>query len=113
MDGFPPGTPEGFPTSFSTAGLMHFIAGTLGFVSLAVSCFFAASAMSRRNVPSLARLSWLSGVAILVGFFIGPVLSTGTLGIWFSVIVGWAWLAAISLHLYRVAPEPDGALPFR
>lgn len=107
VDGFPVGTPEGFPTSISTTGLIHFIAGALGFISLAVSCFFAASAMSRRNASSLSRLSLFCGVAIIVGFFGGPALSgtsVGTLGIWFSVVVGWAWLAVTSLHLYREAP---------
>lgn len=109
VDGFPVGTPEGFPTSISTTGLIHFIAGALGFVSLAVSCFFAARAMSRRNASSLSRLSLFCGVAILVGFFGGPALSgtsVGTLGIWFSVVVGWAWLAVTSLHLYREAATP-------
>lgn len=101
VDGFPVGTPEGFPTSISTIGLIHFIAGTLGFVSLAVSCLFAAPAMSRRGSSLAARLSLLSGIAVLLGFFGGPMLVGGTLGIWFSVIVGWVWLAALSLHLYR------------
>lgn len=112
VDGFPPGTPEGFPTSISTTGLVHFIAGTLGFIALAVSCFFGARAMRRRNARSLARLSLLSGLAVLLGFFGGPAFSSvaaATLGIWFSVLVGWAWLAVISLHLYRVAPDPDCA----
>ena len=30
VDGFPPGTPEGFPTSISSTGLVHFVAGALG-----------------------------------------------------------------------------------
>lgn len=109
VDGFPIGTPEGYPTSISTTGLIHFIAGALGFLSLAVSCFVGARAMSRRNVPTLARLSFIAGVAVVAGFFSGPFLSVsvGTLGIWFSVLVGWAWLAVLSLHLYRVAPDPD------
>ena len=109
VDGFPPGTPEGYPTSISTSGLVHFVAGALGFVSLAVSCFFAARAMQRRNERSLAWLSLLSGLAVLLGFFGGPVLlpsvSAVTLGIWFSVVVGWAWLFILSLHLYHVAPD--------
>jgi hypothetical protein len=110
VDGFPAGTPEGFPTSISTPGLLHFVAGTLGFVSLAVSGFFAARSMSRRGVPALARLSFFSGGAILLGFFGGmliPGLSPGTAGIWFSVIVGWAWLAVLALYLYRAAPDPN------
>lgn len=106
VDGFPIGTPEGFPTTISTPGLIHFIVGTLGFVSLAVSCFFAAPAMSRRGNRPLARVSFLSGLAVLLGFFGGPMLVGGTLGIWFSVVVGWAWLAALSLHMSRATSVP-------
>jgi hypothetical protein len=108
VDGFPVGTPEGFPTSISTTGLVHFIAGTLGFISLSVSCFFATVAMSRRNTPWLAGLSFLCGLAVVLGFFGGMAFSrAGILGIWFSVLVGWAWLAVMSLHLRRVVPNPN------
>jgi hypothetical protein len=113
VDGFPVGTPLGPPTSISTTGLVHFIAGSLGFTSLAVSCFFAARAMSRRKAQLMARLSVLAGLAIVLGFFGGlliPGLSMGTLGFWFAVVVGWAWLAVLSLHLYRVAQAPKCAV---
>jgi hypothetical protein len=103
VDGFPLGTPEGFPTSISTTGLIHFIAGALGFISLAVSCFAAARVMSRRQIPTLARLSLLSGLAVVLGFFGGMAPPVGVLGIWFAVIVGWAWLAVMSLRLQRMA----------
>jgi len=112
VDGFPVGTPAGYPTSISTAGMVHFVAGTLGFVSLAVSCFLAARVMSRRGTPSLARLSLFSGLAVVLGFFGGAALGggpAGIAGIWFSVVVGWAWLAVMSLHLYRAAPDPNCA----
>lgn len=102
VDGFPPGTPTGPPTSISTTGLIHFIAGSLGFTFLGISCFFAARAMWRRNVSSLALLSLLSGFAILLGFFGGIVLPMGVLGIWFAVVVGWAWLAVMALRLPRI-----------
>ena len=104
VDGFPPGTPEGMPTSISTTGLIHFAAGALAFICLAISCFFAARVMSRRNEASLARLSLFSGLAVLVGFFGGMALPFGILGIWFAVIVGWAWLSILSLHLHRAIP---------
>lgn len=112
MDGFPIGTPAGTPASISTSGMVHLIAGMLGFIALAVSCFCAAAAMSRRHARSLARLSVLCGLAIVLGFFSGAVFSgsaAATLGLWFSVIVGWAWLIAMSLHLYRVSPSPNCA----
>jgi hypothetical protein len=112
VDGFPIGTPEGYPASISTTGMVHFVAGALGFTFLAVSCFFAARALRRRDVPALARLSFFCGVAVLLGFFGGPVLQSSvaaTLGIWFSVLVGWAGLIVVSIYLYRVSPSPNCA----
>jgi hypothetical protein len=102
MDGFPPGTPIGPPTSISTTGLIHFIAGALGFTFLAISCFFTSRAMRRRNASSLALLSLVSGLAVVLGFFGGIVLPMGVVGIWFAVVVGWAWLTVMSLRLTRV-----------
>ena len=99
VDGFPPGTPEGLPTSISTAGLIHFIAGAFAFTFLAVSGFFAAWTMWRRNAGSLALLSLLSGLSVVFGFFGGIVLPVGVLGIWFAVVVGWAWLTVMSIRL--------------
>ncbi len=103
VDGFPPGTPEGFPTSISTPGLIHFIAGALGFLFLAISGFLAARVMSRRGASSLARLSAFSGLSVALGFFGGMAVPMGILGIWFAVVMGWIWLAVLSWHLYREA----------
>ncbi|MBZ5631801.1 MAG: DUF998 domain-containing protein [Acidobacteriia bacterium] len=102
VDGFPPGTPLGPPTSISTTGLVHFIAGALGFTFLAISCFLAARVMRRRNVSSLALLSLFSGLAVVLGFFGGIVLPMGVVGIWFAVVVGWLWLTVMSVRLNRL-----------
>jgi hypothetical protein len=106
VDGFPPGTPKGFPTSITTTGLVHFAAGALGFALLALSGVFAAWAMWRRRRPSLALLSVLSGLAVALGFFGGMVLPFGILGIWFAVVIGWAWLAVLSLRLSTWQEKP-------
>ena len=105
MDGFPVGTPLGPPTSISTFGLIHFAVGGLGFICLAVSCFLAARALSHSNSRSLARLSVLCGVIVLLGFF-GTVAipnASPVLGIWIAVVVGWTWLSVLSRHLSRRA----------
>jgi hypothetical protein len=99
VDGFPPGTPIGPPTSISTTGLTHFAAGALGFTFLAISCFAAGRAMPRRKMLSLARLSLFTGLAVVLGFFGGIFLPMGVIGIWFAVVAGWAWLSVISLRL--------------
>lgn len=102
VDGFPPGTPEGFPTSISTTGLLHFIAGALGFALLAASCIATAWMTWRLELRLLATLSLIGGLAVFLGFFGGlfiPGFGPGILGIWFAVVVGWAWLAVVSLRL--------------
>jgi len=111
MDGFPVGTPLGPPTSISTSGIVHFAAGGLGFVCLAISCFLAARVMSRRNNSRLAWLSFLSGLIVILGFFGGAAIpnSSPVLGIWIAVVVGWLWLSTLSVCLYRGKPD-DGRL---
>jgi hypothetical protein len=71
--------------------------------------------MRRRNVRSVSLLSLFAGLAILLGFYGGMALSIGggVGGIWFSVVVGWAWLVVMSLHLYRVSPGPNCATASR
>jgi len=99
VDGFPPGTPTGPPTSISTTGLLHFLFGALAFTSLALSSLSAAWTMARRGVPSLALLSLVTGLTVAVGFFGGIFLPIGIVGIWCAVVVGWVWLAVMSLRL--------------
>jgi hypothetical membrane protein len=104
VDGFPPGTPLGVPTTMSTSALIHLASGGIGFLTLAAACFVVARAMSRRKQQSMARLSFVSGLAILVGFF-SPIAipAAAVAGIWFAVVVGWAWLALTSMRLIRAA----------
>ncbi len=115
MDGFPAGTPLGPPTAISVTGTVHFVAGTLGFISLAVSCLVAARVLSRRGAPLLARFSLSRGVAILLGFFGGAALGGGyasIAGIWFAWSSGGRGSASchsgsIACHSTRSAERPD------
>lgn len=100
VDGFPPGTPEGFPETMTTPGMLHFVFGSLGFLALAVSCFVIGRALSKRGDSGLARLSIVAGATVVLGFFGPAFLPIGpTAGIWVSVVVGWAWLAVVSGRL--------------
>jgi hypothetical protein len=102
VDGFPPGTPAGVPASLSPPGIVHFAAGGVGFLCLAVACSALGIAMRRRGERGMMWLSLLSGVGVLAGFFGAMLLpAAGVAGIWFSVVVGWVWLALASLYLYR------------
>lgn len=99
MDGFPPGTPLGPPTSITTMGLMHFVIGAVGFTCCGVSALLASRMLARRNDRALSRLSLVCGIVMLVSFFGGFALPGPVLGIWISVVTGWAWLAIVSFQL--------------
>lgn len=104
MDGFPPGTPKGIPTTLSTSGMLHFMAGGLGFLALAVSCFVVGVAMLRRKERGWGWFSVFAGASI-IGGFMGPAIvpaSGPVAGIWYAVVLGFAWLALLCLHLFRV-----------
>lgn len=103
VDGFPPGTPDGFPSTLSTSGVVHFAAGATGFLALAAAAIAVGIAFLRRREKGLAMLSFVAGVCIVAGFFAPMFLpSAGPVaGIWFSVVIGWAWLALICAHLRR------------
>jgi hypothetical protein len=107
VDGFPVGTPEGLPTTVSTVGMIHFASGGIGFLALAVSCITVAVAMSRRGESWMARLSFVCGLSVLAGFFAPALLpaSGPVAGIWFSVVIGWTWLALTSAFLSHAVPS--------
>ena len=107
VDGFPVGTPLGPPTSISTTGVLHFVAGAIGFTAFGVSALLFARALSRLQRSTLARMSLVCGVIMLVAFYGGVAFSassSGIAGIWVSVVTGWAWLAVLCVELTKHAP---------
>jgi hypothetical membrane protein len=107
LDGFPVGTPLGPPIGVSTMGLAHFLVSALAFTCFGVSALLAAPMLARRGERAMSRLSLASGLVMLLGFFGGFALPSPVLGIWISVVTGWAWLAVLSRHLYRVSPDTN------
>lgn len=107
VSGFPPGTADPQAT---TAGILHLAFGGIGFVALAAATFVMAGWSARRGDGGDAALSRLSGALILIGFAGGAALATQTMGVvllWIAVVVGWAWIAFMSVRLYRSVPHPD------
>ena len=109
IDGFPPGTPLGVPTTMSTSGVVHLIAGAVTFIAMAVACWAGARTMSKRGERGLSRFSLLAGFVVFLGFFGGAAFSSsvgGVAGIWLAVVTGWTWLAVVSRYYYRLSPNP-------
>ena len=109
IDGFPPGTPLGVPTTMSTTGVVHLIAGAVTFIAMAVACWAGARTMSKRGERGLSRFSLLAGFVVFLGFFGGAAFSSsvgGVAGIWLAVVTGWTWLAIVSRYYYGLSPNP-------
>jgi Protein of unknown function (DUF998) len=109
--GFPPGTPAS-ATPVSWHGILHLLAGGIGFACLIAACFVVARRFGTEGRPGWARYSRVTGVLFLVGF--GAVASgvgnaggtTGTvvtLAFVTAVVLAWTWMAAVAVHLYRRA----------
>jgi hypothetical protein len=102
-DGFPPGTPAGVG-EVSWHGMAHFAVAGLGFACLVAACFVMGSWFARRSEASWAWFSRITGLVFGGGFL---ALSSGAGGaaailvFTAAVVLVWAWLAAVSVKLYR------------
>lgn len=109
-DGFPPGTPDGVPESASFSGIMHLVAGGIGFLTFGVAYLLLGRWFAGRGDSRMARGSRFSGIIVLAGFLGGAALATTTAGVvllWIAVLVGLGWLAVTSVAVYRTVPHPD------
>ena len=110
---FPPDPVDGFPDANSTSeatfvGILHLAFAGVGFMALAAAAFVVAGWPRAGMVAGVPGR--LTGGAILVCFVAGAALATTTVGVillWIAVVVGWAWLAAASVVVYRIVPHPD------
>jgi len=104
MAGFPAGTPDGPPVTFTAPGMLHVVCGGIGFVALILATFVLAKRFGREGQRGRAAASVITGVAFLAGFAgiaSGSPTPTVVLGFTAAVLLAWAWLSSTSAHLYR------------
>ena len=106
--GFPPGTPDTYPTTMSWHGLLHFIFGQIGFLALIAASFVYARYFAANSLRGWAMFSALTG-AIFLFAIIATVATAGgdgsvwaLLALYAAVILAWIWLTALS---YRMRSE--------
>lgn len=100
--GFPPGTPAGPPTTWSTHGLIHFATGGIAFLAIIGACFVLGRRFARSGEEGWARYSAGTGAFFLVAFLgtaSGSGLMAFTLGLWVAIALAWVWLSAVSARL--------------
>jgi len=104
MAGFPAGTPDGPPVTFTVHGMLHVVFGGIGFVALILATFVMAKRFRREGRRARAVGSAVTGVAFLAGF-IGISSGSGApavvLAFTAAVLIVSGWLSSTSAYLYR------------
>lgn len=103
--GFPPGTPDTYPESFSWHGLAHFIFGMIAFLSLIASIFVYRKYFATNHMQQWAIFSALIGTIFLVGIIAPPATGNATwasIVLYVAVALGWLWLSAISYRALKI-----------
>ncbi len=101
--GFPAGTPAGAGT-ITTAGLLHFVTGGIGFLGLIAASFVFARRFAGLRKTGWALFSLVNGVVFFAAFF---GIASGSGAVWLNlafggaVVLAWAWITALALRLHR------------
>jgi hypothetical protein len=105
--GFPPGLPASAYGNVSWHGLLHFVAGGLGFLGLISACFVFAHRFATRGERGWAVFSVATGVFYFAAFIGiatgsqqgGTILTFVVLGFTAAVVLGWVWVSAVAARL--------------
>jgi hypothetical protein len=100
------GFPVGSPTEavISWHGMVHFLAGGVGFLAFFGACLVVARRYAAEHRPGWALFSRIAGVWLLVAFVgvaAGAGASVTILAFVTAVILAWTWLTAAALDRYR------------
>lgn len=107
VDGFPPGTPSGPPTSVSWHGMLHFLVAGVAFLALIAACFVFA-----RRFSSDRQRGWAVFSAVTGGVFLATWLSVfafqgaSAANVAFAIAIGLVLVWTALLARTRLAP-PD------
>lgn len=104
MNGFPAGAPAGMPEAISTHGLLHIAFAAIGFLGFVAACLVMArrfASTGRRGWSAFSAATGTAFLAAFVGIASGSASSIVVIAFWAALLVAWAWLAALSIDLYR------------
>jgi Protein of unknown function (DUF998) len=105
--GFPVGTPADAMT-ISSAGIVHFAFGGVGFLALIVACFVLARRFSGLQQRGWSAFCVITGIVFFLAF---AALSSGSgkswtfIGFLLGVTLVWVWLSSVSAKLRAELPD--------
>jgi hypothetical protein len=100
-DGFPVGTPAG-PGQVSWHGVVHLVVAGIGFGCVFAACLVLAGRL-RRSVARYTRISGAVFLASFVAIAAGAGAAWSILTFIGGLLVIFAWMSALAVHLYRHA----------
>lgn len=97
--GFPPGTPEGLPATFSTSALVHSLGFYSAFTALTAAAFVVAARERRHRRPGAAWSSLGVGIATPGLIALGMTVASSVAGVAFAAagLVSLGWLGLVFL----------------
>lgn len=101
--GFPAGTLKG-PGEVSWHGMLHFVAGGIGFTCLIAACLVVGRRFAVQRRRGWAAFSRITGVLFLAGFAgVASGAGSAALNLAFAVavVLAWTWVSALAVHLFR------------
>lgn len=102
--GFPPGTPNAYPTTMTWHALLHFIFGQAGFLCIIIGTFIFARYFAITNQRGWMTYSVFTGGSFLVGIGVGIVFM-GTawtmIMLYVTVALVWVWLTMLMAYCLR------------
>jgi hypothetical protein len=106
-DGFPVGTPEGMPDTFSWHAIAHGIVSPLAFLAIVAACFVLAGPLAERYGRGWGRASRLVpfGVVLVMA---APGLGGISLRLAVAAALVLGWLAAVSRSAAARVDADDG-----
>lgn len=104
VDGFPPGTPTGPPTTVSTSGLLHFLVAAVAFLALIAASFVFARRFRAAGNRGWAAFSTTAGAAFL-GTWVASIALQGqpVANVAFALAIGLALVWASMLAARRLS----------
>ena len=96
--GFPPGTPDVYPETFSWHGLLHFIVGQIAFLSLIAASFVYGKYFAVNQMRKWAAFSRLTGgifLAAIIALIATAGMAWASILLYVAVALGWVWLTAL------------------
>lgn len=104
MNGFPAGAPSAMPDVITPHGLLHIVFAAVGFLGFVGACFVMArrfASTRRRGWSAFSAGTGTAFLAAFIGIASGSASPAVVITFWAALVIAWAWLATVSIELYR------------